>query len=49
MNWELWYQIRRTEEEAMEMGTMEKTLLHDHGVGMGTVLRIATVLTRSGA
>lgn len=31
------------------MGTMEKTLLHDHSVGMGTVPRIAIVFTRSGA
>lgn len=46
---EAWYQIRRTEEEAMEMGTIDKTLLHDHGARMGAVVGMVTVLGSNGA
>ncbi len=42
-------QIRRTEEEAIEIGTIDKTLLHDHGVGLGAAGRIVTALDGSGA
>ena len=36
---EMWYQIRRTEEESMESGTMETALLHEHRVWTARVVR----------
>jgi hypothetical protein len=41
---EAWNQIRRTEGEAIEIGTIDKTLLHDHGVGLEAAGRIVTAL-----
>ena len=46
---EVWDQIRRTEEELMERGTMEEALLQDHHVeAEGTVSKAAGV-SRIGA
>lgn len=39
-------QIRRTEEEPMEMGTMDKTLLREHGVGIEGMVRSMDGLSR---
>jgi len=37
---EVWNQIRRTDEQPMEMGTMENTLLRDQGIGTGLSVRV---------
>jgi hypothetical protein len=42
---EVWNQIRRTEEEAMEMGTMEHALLPDHGVETECAMRVVAMLS----
>lgn len=39
-------QIRRTEEEPMEMGTMDKALLREHGVGIEGMVRSMDGLSR---
>ena len=46
---DVWNQIRRTEEEPMEMGIKDNTPLHDHGAG--TEGRVSTVgkLSKIGA
>jgi hypothetical protein len=45
---EVWDQIRRTEEELMEMGTMDNTLLQDHGTGTkGRIRAVETLSTIS--
>ena len=43
---EVWNQIRRTEEESMERGTMENALLHEHRVGTERVVRSVEALRR---
>ncbi len=43
---EVWNQIRRTEEESMERGTMENALLHEHRVGTERVVRSVEGLRR---
>jgi hypothetical protein len=45
----VWNQIRRTEEDPMEMGTMENTLLPDHGAETEGLVRAAEKLSRIGA
>jgi hypothetical protein len=46
---EMWVQIRRTEEELMEMGTMDNTLLQDeYAVTKGLVSAVETLI-RTGA
>lgn len=44
---EVWYQIRRTEEESMERGTMETALLHEHRVWTARDVRSVEGLRRS--
>lgn len=43
---EMWDQIRRTEEELMEMGTMEHALLQDHGGGTEGFIRAVEKLNK---
>lgn len=45
---DVWDQIRRTEEELMEMGTMDQALLQDHSVETGETLRVTTGLRTIG-
>ena len=45
----VWDQIRRTEEELMEMGTMDNTLLQNHGAGIKGRVRAVEKLSRIGA
>ena len=45
----VWDQIRRTEEELMEMGTMDNTPLQDHGVGTEGLVSTVETLSRTGA
>jgi hypothetical protein len=47
-NLEVWDQIRRTEEEAMEMGTMEEALLQNHCVGTEGAVSTAAELSKIG-
>lgn len=47
---DVWNQIRRTEEESMEMGTMDNTLLPDeYAVTKGLVSAVETLLSKTGA
>jgi hypothetical protein len=46
---EVWDQIRRTEEEPMEMGTRDNTLLLDLGAGTERLVRAVETLSRTGA
>jgi hypothetical protein len=46
---DVWNQIRRTEEEPMEMGTMDNTLLPDHGAETEGLVRAVGKLSRIGA
>ena len=43
---DVWNQIRRTEEELMEMGTMDNTLLQGHGPGTEGRGRAGETLSR---
>jgi hypothetical protein len=45
----VWDQIRRTEEEPMEMGTMDNTLLHDHDARTEGLIRAGEEPSRIGA
>ena len=42
----VWNQIRRTEEEPMEIGTMEHALLQNHRVGATGTVSMAAGLSR---
>ena len=42
----VWNQIRRTEEDAMERGTMEDSLLQDHSVEANGTVSTAAGLSR---
>ena len=46
---DVWNQIRRTEEEPMEMGTMDNTLLQDQGAEAEGLVRALETLSRIGA
>lgn len=46
---EVWDQIRRTEEEPMEMGTIDNPLLQDHGPGTEGPVSAAEKLSGTGA
>ena len=46
---EVWDQIRRTEEEPMEMGTMDNRLLQDHSTGTEGLGRAVERLSKIGA
>ena len=45
---EVWDQIRRTEKDLMEMGTMDNTLPQDHGAGTEGLVRTAETLSGIG-